>query len=53
MSDFDNHQLEVMYCPKCGNVLEEKDGTFRCVRGDMPLSAPFGNEAVRLFCGQV
>ena len=27
-----------MYCPKCGDVLEERYGTFVCIRGDMPLS---------------
>jgi len=27
-----------MYCPKCGEVLKEKEGTFTCVLDDMPLS---------------
>jgi hypothetical protein len=27
-----------MYCPKCGDVMEEKGETFLCVRGNMPLS---------------
>ena len=28
-----------MYCPKCGEVMQEKGGTFECVLGDMQLSA--------------
>ncbi len=27
-----------MYCPKCGDILKEEDGTFTYVRGDMSLS---------------
>jgi Zn finger protein HypA/HybF involved in hydrogenase expression len=31
-------QSFAMYCPKCGDVLKEEEGTFTCLRGDMPLS---------------
>jgi rubredoxin len=27
-----------MYCPRCGDGMEETKGTFVCVRGNMPLS---------------
>ena len=27
-----------MYCPKCGDLLEETNGTFRCNRGEMEMS---------------
>jgi tRNA(Ile2) C34 agmatinyltransferase TiaS len=27
-----------MYCPKCGDQMEERGGTFECTRGQMPLS---------------
>jgi hypothetical protein len=27
-----------MYCPKCGDVLEQINGVWVCRRGDMPLS---------------
>src|ERR1700722_13802985 len=32
-----------MYCPKCGDVLEETAAVFRCVRGDMELSRHLGD----------
>jgi rubrerythrin len=39
-----------MYCPKCGDSLEEQRGVFRCERGEMELS-PFMAE--RLYSGFV
>jgi hypothetical protein len=27
-----------MYCPKCGDLLEQINGVWTCRRGDMPLS---------------
>jgi hypothetical protein len=27
-----------MYCPKCGDALQESQGSFKCLRGDMELS---------------
>ena len=41
-----------MYCPKCGDVLEEKVGSFRCVRGDMPLSGHLAKRLYACFVGK-
>ena len=27
-----------MYCPRCGDVMDDSGPTLRCVRGNMPLS---------------
>jgi hypothetical protein len=37
-----------MYCPKCGETMEEVHDGFKCVRGDMPLSEDL---AKNLFAG--
>jgi hypothetical protein len=31
-------EILAMYCPKCGDVLEQINGVWTCRRGDMPLS---------------
>jgi DNA-directed RNA polymerase subunit RPC12/RpoP len=31
-----------MYCPYCGDLLKEKNGTFVCVRGETELSPHVG-----------
>jgi hypothetical protein len=38
-----------MYCPRCGDSLEDTDGTLACVRGEMPLSKDLGRRLRECF----
>src|SRR5579864_589515 len=41
-----------MYCPKCGDALEETESTFICVRGNMPLSTYMSKHLYACFVSQ-
>ena len=41
-----------MYCPKCGEPLEEKEGKFVCVSGNMELSATMATHLYACFVSQ-
>ena len=31
-----------MYCPKCGKLIEQRNGTWQCTSGGLEFSAPLG-----------
>jgi predicted RNA-binding Zn-ribbon protein involved in translation (DUF1610 family) len=44
--------LEV-YCPKCGDELEQADGVWLCRRGDMPLSSHVAQRLLNVYVRKV
>jgi len=41
-----------MFCPKCGNQMDQQGTTFRCVHGDMELSQHMATSLSESFGGQ-
>ena len=38
-----------MFCPKCGEVMQKRSGTYECVAGNMPLSEYMARELYASF----